>query len=295
MGGNVSDARLVRIGDRVEGPLLRARASVIGTYVARRGGQALAVQTAQDDQISIDSAGCSYRHRRILNVTSQPLLEVDEPALSETRVGLPGASVDRVELLVHGEIQPARLAPLRLALPIHQPAIAVLALHWCAAVRIEAPQHAPCRCVESHQPQLRRGDVGDTVGDQRRALHLGPVEGVSGVVAPGLLSVATFVPVDLRQRAIVCVAEAAAVGSPLSSARVRRWQDEQTLSVSPSPRTSSTRIVCCSMIRETAGIKRSKVGRRSSAARGFQAPLRKVKRTLESTRRWSAAPPNWQL
>src|SRR5262245_31705646 len=83
---------------RVKGPQLYARANVERADVARRGGQCLASQSADDQHVFVNGAGRGVADRDLPGVApDKTFAQIDAPLLAEARRRLSGLRVERIE------------------------------------------------------------------------------------------------------------------------------------------------------------------------------------------------------
>ena len=201
-------AGLARVGDGVERPPLPAGVDIERADVARRGGQALGHDGAEDEEVAEEHARRIHAHAQGARVASaEAPAEIDAAVLSEAADRLPRVRIEGMEPVSRGEIDP----PLRAPLPVHQAADPRARRLPAGRARVEAPLQGAGGGIEREHAQPGRRRIQDPVRHDGLALHLRSGERVTGVVGPGHLQLGHVGPRDLREGGIAGLVRPAAV------------------------------------------------------------------------------------
>src|SRR5690606_17938949 len=95
-------AGLAGVRNGVELPLQLAGTCVEGANVAGTRGQAFRDDAAEDEQVSMDDAGCVDGDAERPQGTVEAFTKIDEAALAEGGVGLSCCRVERIETMLGG-------------------------------------------------------------------------------------------------------------------------------------------------------------------------------------------------
>ncbi len=192
---------LAGLRDRVENPAQLAGVHVVRADVAGRAGQRLGDARAHDEHVLEDRSRCA---RAALGCHAEAFAQVNASRSPERRDRLAGLLIQRVEpvairdehaILVHGHAAVSESRGRRRA-----------------AAWIELPDLASRGRVHGDHLERRRRRVEHAVDDDRVALHLRGLERIVRVVRPRGLQLRDVVAVDLRERGIADVVDAAVDG-----------------------------------------------------------------------------------
>ena len=194
-------AEFTRLRNRVEDPAQLAAVHVEGADVAGRSGKRLRHRAAHDQQIFEDDAGRAGAHAQRVRRLVEPLAQVDAAAGAERGDRRARPLVERPE---KAPVAHEHAVPVHRDAPMPEPGSGRR-----TAARVELPDLASGLRVDRDHLQRRRRGIEHAVDDDRVALHLGALEGVVRVVGPGDLERRDVVPIDLRERGVADVVDAA--------------------------------------------------------------------------------------
>ena len=198
-------AELARVRHGVELPCQASGDDVVGADVAGRRHVVLAGGRSQDDQVLEDLARIRRLHlHQRGRVPPQPLAEVHGAVGAERHDRLAGPGVDRLQVAVHLEQQPAVRAVL--ALPVVDPA------RGDAAQVLVDPDFLAGGRVDGDERVVPGEHVGDVVDDDR-VEHVR--DRVAARVGPRHAEPVEVGLVDLAQRDVPGVVRRAAVVRPV--------------------------------------------------------------------------------